>query len=229
MPTCNCSSCRRRAPQSKVIREMMIPQVALESIVHDIVPHDLAALPYEDGQLLDHEAHVLLAIARAAQPRKVLEIGTYYGHTTLNLARALPKAEIHTVDLPLDFDYSTGPELTDFHLLSRRQVGIYFHGRIESSRIKQHFADTANWDFKYTGYPPATFFFIDGSHSYFYVKNDSEKCYNLCNGHGIFVWHDCDDNWCPGVERLLDEWRALGRDVVRIEGTRLGFWDSTRM
>src|SRR2546430_16723031 len=40
------------------------------------------------------------------QPRAVLEIGTYFGSTTYNLAVNLPDAIIHTADLPPDFSRS---------------------------------------------------------------------------------------------------------------------------
>ena len=69
----------------------------------------------------------------------------------------------------------------------------------------------------------ATFFFIDGSHTYDYAKHDSEECYRLCAGHGVFLWHDCDPMH-PGVERLIAEWRSLGRDVRRVAATTLAYW-----
>ena len=66
------------------------------------------------------------------------------------------------------------------------------------------------------------FFFIDGSHTYEYCKNDSEKCWELCGGRGVFLWHDCD-NVHPGVIRLIAEWRHLGRDIRLVNGTALAY------
>src|SRR5215467_10856682 len=51
-------------------------------------------------------------------------------------------------------------------LLRRRVVGREFKGHECASRIRQHFADTASWDFREAGQP--TFFFIDGTHTYEY-------------------------------------------------------------
>jgi hypothetical protein len=55
------------------------------------------------------------------------------------------------------------------------------------------------------------------------MRNDSAKCWDLCNGRGLFLWHDVDENH-GAVIRLLQEWREqLGRDVRQISGTPLGF------
>lgn len=169
-----------------------------------------------------------MALAVIHNPKVVLEIGTFKGHTTLLMARNLPDAIIHTIDLPTDFapkdkDCSSTPK-DDFHLIETRQVGRVFQTAAERTRIRQHFADTADWNFQAAA--GATFFFIDGSHTYEYCKSDSEKCFNLCRGRGVFVWHDCDDGH-PGVVKFITEWRSLGRSIVRVSGTPLAYWPAT--
>jgi hypothetical protein len=154
-----------------------------------------------------------------------LEIGTFMGHTTRQIAENLSTATVHTVDLPEDFSAEHDPEQSipkdDFHLIARRIVGREFKAHPCGDRIKQHFADTAKWDFREAGQP--TFFFIDGSHTYEYCKSDSERCFELSQGRGVFLWHDCDDAH-PGVIRFISEWRQLGRDVRRISGTPIAYW-----
>jgi hypothetical protein len=181
---------------------------------------------YEDGMLPSEEAMALLAIVVATAPKGVLEIGTFMGHTTKLLAMNLPEAIIHSVDLPLDFtpehDNVILKKKDDFHLIAKRQVGREYRGTPYETRIRQHFADTAVWNFKEAA--GATLFFIDGSHTYDYCKGDSERCYELCRGKGVFLWHDCDETH-PGVVKTLLEWRALGRDVVRIQGTPIAYWN----
>jgi hypothetical protein len=180
---------------------------------------------YEDGILPYNQAVALLAIAVASGPKVALEIGTFMGHTPRQLAMNLPASIIHSVDLPLDFvpekDNVTERKKDDFHLIARRQVGREYRGTPYEARIRQHFADTAVWNFNEAA--GATLFFIDGSHTYDYCKNDSDRCYELCQGKGVFLWHDCDDTH-PGVVNALLEWRALGRNVVRIEGTPIAYW-----
>ena len=179
----------------------------------------------EEGILPYDQALALAAILVLESPASILEVGTFMGATTRLMAENCPEAKIHTVDLPPDYNLRSSPQHAmpkdDFQLISRRVVGREFIGRPCAARITQHFADTAEWDFSAAGSP--TFFFIDGSHTYEYAKNDSDKCFALCGGKGVFLWHDCDWNH-PGVIRCLMEWRAKGRDVRRIEGTPLAYW-----
>jgi hypothetical protein len=137
----------------------------------------------------------------------------------------LPEAIIHSVDLPLDFaperDSVTDKKKDDFHLIAKRNVGREYRGTPYESRVREHFVDTAVWNFNEAA--GATLFFIDGSHTYEYCKNDSEKCLALCPQNGTFLWHDCDITH-PGVVQLLAEWRRAGRNLVRIEGTTLAYW-----
>ncbi len=203
-----------------------IPEIALDNILADRKPViRMSVMRYEDGTLPYQDALALLSILVAEAPNEVLEIGTYMGHTTRQMAENLETTTIHTVDLPEDFQQSSDPEQgipkDDFHLIARRLVGREFREQPCSNRIKQHFADTAKWDFRQAGHP--TFFFIDGSHTYEYCKNDSEKCLAACGGRGVFLWHDCDLTH-DGVTRFLSEWRRQGRDIRRIAGTAVAYW-----
>ena len=206
-----------------------IPTITLSEILGDRRPRIcLGVGPYEDGMLPVDQLVALLAILVCEQPNEVLEIGTFMGHTTRQMAEALDTATIHTVDLPEAFSPAepsdAGLQKDDFHLIERRVVGREFKALPIAIRIRQHFADTATWDFNECGRP--TFFFIDGAHTYEYARHDSEQCYTLCSGRGVFLWHDCDPSH-PGVQRVLSEWSARGRDVRRISGTTLAYWKNT--
>lgn len=188
----------------------------------------LSVTAYEDGMLPLRDALPVLSLAVAEQPTTVVEIGTFMGHTARALAQNLPAATIHTIDLPPDFDTATPTDCSripkdDFHLIAKRQVGREFRETPFASRIFQHFADTAEMDFRKLG--SASFFFIDGSHTYEYARNDSEKCLTIADPGSTFLWHDCDDAH-EGVVRFLREWEEQGRDVVMIAGTTLGYWKS---
>jgi hypothetical protein len=205
-----------------------LPTISLDELLGDRKPRiSLNAMRYEEGMLPSRDAFVLLASLAAESPREVLEIGTFMGHTTRLLAENCETATIHTIDLPPDYsaekDREGGIPKDDFHLIGRRVVGREFLGQECSARIKQHFADTAILDFQEVGSP--TFFFIDGSHTYEYCKNDSEKCFELCKGKGVFFWHDVNDLH-PGVVRFVNEWRKMGRDIRRVKDTDLGYWKS---
>jgi Methyltransferase domain len=203
-----------------------IPEVTLLYILANRKPSiQLTVQNYEDGMLPLEHAIALLAIAVVENPKEVFEIGTFCGHTTKLLAQNLSNALIHTIDLPPDFspenDFGRKIPKDDFHLIRQRTIGREYKTENGSERIIQHYGDTADWDFSLIA--NANFFFIDGSHTYEYCKNDSEKCYLACAGKGTFVWHDCDLDHL-GVLKFLQEWRALGRNIVRIRGTSLAYW-----
>jgi hypothetical protein len=205
---------------------LAIPQMPLSEILGNRKPQiKLLLEPYEDGMLGAQEAVALLGILIAENPREVLEIGTYMGHTTKRMAENLDHSIIHTIDLPLDFSIAQDQDnplpKDDFHLITRRVVGRQFKGQHCETRIVQHFGDTAKMDFNTLGEP--SFFFIDGSHTYEYCRQDSEKCLRLCRPGATFLWHDCDEGH-PEVLKFLLEWRDLGRKIVRIEGTALAYW-----
>src|SRR5271170_4067723 len=203
-----------------------IPTIALGEILGTRKAEiKLRVQKHEDGRLPDHEAMVLLSILAVEDPEEVLEIGTFMGHTTKAMEENLNDSIIHTVDLPPDFlahqDSNEGPPKDDFHLIARRVVGRDFNGQVAEARIRQHFGDTAAINFQEFGKP--VFFFVDGSHTYEYCKQDSEKCFALCGGVGTFLWHDCDAMH-PGVVKFILEWRELGRNIARVEGTTLAYW-----
>lgn len=168
----------------------------------------------------------LLSVVRDRSPRKMLEIGTYYGYTTRALAQNLPNGVVHTIDLPEDFapdhDDSIIPK-DDLHLIKDRHVGEAFRSDPSITNIVQHFGDSATWD--YAPVKDATLFLIDGSHTYEYIKNDTEKCLALCqNRRATFLWHDCDI--CHlGVVEYLAELAKAGIPVRRITYTHLAILD----
>jgi hypothetical protein len=205
-----------------------IPEIGVGEIVGARRPViQMPVTNYENGMLPNYELLTLLSILVAESPKEVLEIGTYMGHTTRQMAENLPAGIIHTVDLPEDFvsgnDVNRMLPKDDFHLISNRTIGREYKNSPSADRIRQHFGDSANWDFSAAG--QATFFFIDGSHTYEYCKSDSEKCFALCGGRGVFLWHDCDEQH-SGVVRFVNEWRAMGRDIQRIAGTAIAYWKS---
>jgi hypothetical protein len=180
-----------------------------------------------EGSLPWEDAIALLAVLTDRAPHSVLEIGTFNGNTTRLIALNFPQATIHTVDLPEDFaagtDTSTLPK-DDFHLIAARKVGSAYRADPTITNVVQHFGNTAAWDFKQA--EGATFFFIDGAHTYEYVRNDTEKALAASRGRrATLLWHDCDASH-PGVTRWLGEMVARGDPVKRIRGTNLAIMDT---
>lgn len=177
-----------------------------------------------DGSLPLYELLCLLMLTRQERPTGILEVGTYFGSTTVNLAINLPEARIHTIDLPPGYlPDGGGGELPkdDFHLIRARRVGAAFVDHSVRERITQHFGDTATYDFR-SIQDPVSFFFIDGSHTYEYARNDTLRCLEFAKGSSTFLWHDCDDGH-PGVVQWLAEMVDRGIAVVRIAGTNTAY------
>jgi hypothetical protein len=94
---------------------LSIPVIPLEDILGEYEPQvDITISKPLDGQMPIDQEITLLGILIKEQPKEVLEIGTYNGHTTYLMAKNLKNSIIHTVDLPLDFDFKKEQENTTF-------------------------------------------------------------------------------------------------------------------
>ncbi|MDD4736024.1 MAG: class I SAM-dependent methyltransferase [Kiritimatiellae bacterium] len=220
-----CMNSYKAANEGNIAGGNDIPEIELYDILGNRKP--LIQIPvrrYEEGQLSTGELMVLLSILVAESPGEVLEIGTYMGYTTRLMAENLKTGIIHSVDLPKEYSAEHDPEPAllkdDYHLIDRRIVGKEYIDHPCAHRIVQHYADTASWDFREAGHP--AFFFIDGSHTYEYCKNDTEKCIAFAGKQCVILWHDCNELH-PGVLKYLNECRTQGLDIRRISGTSIAY------
>ncbi len=204
-----------------------IPEAHLGEIVERFITINLDDTHrFVDGGMPWVDLFALLTIVHDRRPQTLLEIGTYFGYTTRSLARHFPETTIHTVDLPESFDLSQDAASIpkdDLHLIEKRRVGAAFRTDPSLRNIVQHFGDSATWDFQKA--KGATLFFIDGSHTYEYVRNDTEKCLALCNDvQATILWHDCDKGH-PGVLRYLAELVKAQFPIKRVGWTHLAILD----
>ena len=205
----------------------MLPEVHLANLVRNFISISLGDnYRFVDGAMPWVDLVALLTIVHDRHPKCMFEIGTYFGHTTRVLALNFPETTFHTIDLPESFDQAkdTGSiPKDDFHLIKSRRVGDAFRSDASVRNIVQHFGDTATWDFEPV--KDATFFFIDGSHTYEYVRNDTEKCLALCNNRrATILWHDCDRGH-PGVLRYLAELVQAQFPIKRVGWTHMAILD----
>jgi hypothetical protein len=192
-----------------------IPLIALSEIVGKPMVRIDGAHSFVDGSLPLCDILALLSVLVDRSPKTVVEIGTFNGQTTRLMALNLPDAEIHTIDLPENFsDNGAGMPKDDWHLISARRVGSVYRADPSVTSVKQHFGDTAEYVF-----PAAEIFFIDGSHTYAYVRNDTEKALKS-PATKVLIWHDCNRTH-PDVTRWLVEMIQTGYPVRHIEGTNL--------
>jgi len=187
------------------------------------------SLSYADGSLGLQDQVALMSLLRDREPDVVLEIGTYNGATTRLIALNLPRAKIHTLDLPRDISseelHQSKLPKDDFHLIGDRRVGEAFLSDSAVTNVTQHFGDSATWDFSpVQGFD---FVFIDGSHTYQYIRSDTIRCAEAAAGRATFVWHDFD--YCHyDVVRNLTEMASAGLPVRHIASTNMAMMDYDR-
>jgi len=158
--------------------------------------HDSLELRFDNyfhrsGNVLFTELALLGAIARTICPKIVFEFGTFDGNTTLQLALNTPEdAVIYTLDLPTN---SQGTRLRldsgDRQMMGTVQVGERFIGTSAEKKIHQILSDSAAYDYSSLR-GKVDLVFVDGSHSYEYLDNDTKHALELLDPGGVIVWHD---------------------------------------
>ncbi len=209
--------------------DLTILDIPLKDL-YQIIPND-SRIPvtfidyqYIYGNVPIEELVVLAKIVRFFKPKKILEIGTYLGNTTLQLA-ANSKAKIFTLDLPPQVSQKKAPyEILDPQLdVYPSNPGIKFKKSSYSSRIKQLYGNSIKYNFsKFKG--KIDLVFVDGSHHYKYIRKDSINAIQLLSPHGIIIWHDYS-SYAPDVIRVLND---LGRKLplIHLKNTRLILYKS---
>lgn len=197
------------------------PFIIPKTDVFELFGNDSAAYEgvYECGfgHTTEFELKVISNLVRKWEPRRIFEIGTFEGRTTLNMAlNTTSDTEIITLDLPAEELASTKMEIEEGEVryVKKEVSGQRFIGHPAASKIRQVFGDSASFDFgKYHNSVDVAF--IDGSHAYEYVLNDSEKVFTIMRKGGHIIWHDYT-NW-PGVWTALNE---LYQKDPRFKGIR---------
>jgi predicted O-methyltransferase YrrM len=166
---------------------------------------------------------VLAALSRALECQTIFEIGTERGETTWLLARNNPTARVLTLDLPGPAAMATARlELTDPGYFQSWNRGVAFAGTPEARQITQLYGDSAVFDFSpYAGLVDLVF--IDGSHSYSYVRSDTEAALGMLSPTGTIVWDDYTHY--PGIYAYLNSLSPqLDRPILHILPTRLAVY-----
>ena len=204
----------------------LIPTVPITDICPELPAVEVHAPIVLDGNVSLYELVVISSLVRASRARDVFEFGTFDGRTTLNMAANLSgEGRVFTLDLP-----RTEMKKTSLALVNGEQLyidkecsGARFAGTKLESRITQLYGDSAKFDYSpFDG--QIDFVFVDASHSYPYVLNDSRKALSLLRkGKGTILWHDYP-GW-PGVANALHELflkDSAFRNLRNIENTSFG-------
>lgn len=205
-----------------------IPILSLDEIGISNVSVKLIETKEEDGNIMDTELEIITKIVSKLNAKRIFEIGTFDGRTTINLAKNTPKdAEIFTLDLPpeqisfVKLNLYSKPEVNrdDKRYINKSEIGLRYKQHSEQSKIIQLLGDSATFNFS-TYYHSMDFIFVDGSHSQDYVKSDTEIVLKLAHKNSIIMWHDYT-NW-EDVTNVMDNYfekDSRFKDLRRIEGT----------
>jgi len=174
------------------------------------------------------ESAVLAALAMEA--KRIFEFGTCTGATTYLFALNSPtdarvttltlapdqvdEARFKETDIKKDVDNARDESCYSRFLYSNTNV---------EGKVEQLFMDSKDLD-QNTYARQMDLIFIDGAHTYSYVRNDTEKALAMVKPNGLVVWHDYrGPHETAGVYRALNEY-ADKMPIHHIQDTNLAFY-----
>jgi len=167
------------------------------------------------------------AICKYLKPRKIFEIGTFTGSTTLSVAlNTSTKTEIFTLDLHPSKRTKHKRESGIVGKYPDYQSGELFKNTPLSKKITQLFGNSQTFDFR-RFYNNIDLVFIDANHRYSFVKNDTKNAFKILRPGGVIIWDDYiwDEHapWCAGVAQHLHELQK-SKPIFRIAQTRFAIY-----
>lgn len=179
-----------------------------------------------EGATTDYEAWILAVLAKKAEA--IFEFGTCTGKTSYLFARnSSNNSKVFTLTLPPseveNYEHSDiDSELAAKYALSESKYDNFIYSQTDvQNKIEQIFSDSKKFDeTKFVN--SMDMIFIDGSHAYSFVKNDTEKAMKMIKSGGIILWHDYRDQVesVRDVCKFLDE-LSKSKTMFNIYGTSL--------
>jgi len=164
---------------------------------------------------------------KVTNAQTIFEIGTFNGYTTYHLAlNSMSAAKIYSLDLPkgnrVNLKLST-TKIDDNHInLALQNNQYFFHEFPEKNKISLLYGDSATFD--YSDYlNKVDLFFIDGSHSYEYVRSDTINAIKCTKNDGLVLWHDYGRMGINGVTKWLNEFSKSGNKIYSVPGSSIAF------
>lgn len=204
------------------------PSIQRVSVEEFLSSEDLVKLQnfsLREGNVSYLELLVIGSVVAKYKPKNLLEIGTFDGCTTLQLAlNSCEDATVHTLDLEKIAPDDPGMLIEDLkYIFDEKKKRKKYERLACREKIIEHIGDSREVDFsRFCKKQKVDFCFIDGGHSYECVKNDTEKLFDVLSEDACVLWHDYSPN-CSGVFQYLNELSKTKR-LLHIEGTSLVFF-----
>ena len=203
----------------------LLPEIGISDVAPADRPIDLRAIESVDGNVTDRELVNICRIVRNLEPEGLFEFGTFDGRTTLNMAvNAREDAAIYTLDLPRSaLENALKPIHRDeVRYADKATSGQRYRGTDAEARIVQLYGDSGTFDFA-AYYGNMDLVFIDASHTFDYVVNDSLHALRMLRpSGGTIIWHDYS-RWdgVTGALNQLQRRHPSFSGLKRIRGTTL--------
>jgi hypothetical protein len=202
-----------------------IPMIELANLFTG-VDRALIEVPYtvpRDGNVPYGELLPLCAMVKQTGAKAIFEFGTFDGHTTLLLAmNSDVEARVFTLDLPPQnlhtLAYHADAADPKYFPKATEALRLRYLDTAVAHKITNLYGDSATFDYS-PYHKRMDFIFIDGSHSYEYVRSDTQNAFNMLSDQGVIVWHDYSPVW-PGVFQFLQE-LCQQRQLFQIANTSL--------
>jgi predicted O-methyltransferase YrrM len=199
-----------------------LPSISIESLSEasgaNVHLYAFSGIPASISPL---EAYAIGLIVTSNRVKRAFEFGTYKGVSTTQIALNLDDGgKVWTLDLPEE--NAQEPLLriakeTERAIASESGKGSLIPSDL-LARVEFVRQDSAAFEPRPFS-NSMDFVFVDGAHSADYVRNDSEKGWEMLRPGGIIMWHDCVPNH-PDVAKFV---KASTWSPKRIRGTSLAF------
>ena len=173
------------------------------------------------------ETFLLLAATRVISARRIFEIGTFLGTTTLHLALNTPDdTQIFTLDLDNQHiqevrQHAADVEATRMHLAAAGSLA--FEGTPVAHKIKTVSGNSIAFDFS-PWQKSVDLAFIDGGHDLATVQSDTGNAFKIVSdGPSCVLWHDYRNPDYPELTGYLEK-QSREREIFHIEDTMLCAW-----
>jgi hypothetical protein len=165
----------------------------------------------------------LCLLCQAIKPKVIFEIGTLTGYTAVHMALNCDDCRIYTLDLPPGEEPTLATTAIDrAHVKMHRESKRYVWESMDiAQKIQTLSGDSASFDYS-PYHRRVDLFFIDGAHSYEYVRSDTLNAMHCCHPGSVIAWHDFGRVGVNGVSRWLVEFSKQHR-VYSIPGGSIAF------